>query len=51
LLDWAHGQGLIELNPDGSWYFSEAALQWLSHQPLTTRRRTDRGRNRERCDA
>jgi hypothetical protein len=51
LLDWAHGQGLIELNPDGSWYFSETALQWLSHQPLTPRRRADRGRNPDRCDA
>jgi hypothetical protein len=51
LLSWAHDQGLIELNPDGSWYFSEAALEWLSYQPLAPRRRCERGPKADACDA
>jgi hypothetical protein len=34
LLAWALSQGLIEVNADGSWHLTEAALEWLRHQPL-----------------
>jgi hypothetical protein len=34
LFAWALSQGLIEVNTDGSWHLTEAALEWLCHQPL-----------------
>jgi len=34
MLAWALSQGLIEVNADGSWHLTEAALEWLRHQPL-----------------
>jgi hypothetical protein len=34
LLAWALSQGLIEVNADGSWHLTEAALEWLCHQPV-----------------